>query len=83
MSKVKVTVEGEVQGQLDVKRFQLPGLTVRGECPECSKPFALDLKSHYLSYPTVGTPVTVHTCCEHCDREFAFDVTVRLTLEPA
>lgn len=39
---------------IDVKRFYMPGFTLKSTCPQCGVVAELDLSEHYLSYPNTG-----------------------------
>jgi hypothetical protein len=76
MENIKVEGKHEVQ----VKRFYLP-IKVDVQCPECKIVNTKDFEMDYLSYPTVNDEESVYMCCDECDVEFEFSVTLRLSLD--
>jgi len=67
--------------EIDVKRFYIPGVTVRAECPECGAVHESDLGVDYLSYPELGKPEPVYFICEDGEDHYVeFDVEVIIGL---
>lgn len=78
---MSLAIEGAPAGEVDCKRFYLPGVVLRTVCPKCSAPHVRDFGDHYLSYPTMNAP-EVHTLyCDGCSHEWP--VTLRLTVSLA
>lgn len=72
--------------RLDVKRFYLPGFTIRGTCPRCGEVVESDMGEEYLSFPSTDAD-TVYTLRHEADRadgkyeEHTWDVKVRLVVQ--
>ena len=66
--------------EVQVKRFYLP-IEVEVTCPDCQAKQKKDFESDYLSYPIANRKESVYVCCDDCDEEFEFDVTLRLSLD--
>jgi len=60
-------IEGKVTGEVDYKRFYLPGLKITAQCPVCKKDLLFDGDHDYISYPKLGSPSVVYFYCEACD----------------
>lgn len=45
---------------MDVKRFYMPGVTFKSNCPHCGELQSKDMERHYLSYPKMNSPLQVH-----------------------
>lgn len=63
-------VHGKFKGEIEVKRFYMPGIKFTELCPECSEPWEWDGESDYISNPVVGKPETIHAYCQECEREW-------------
>lgn len=66
--------------EIEVKRFYLP-LKMTVNCPHCNEEKNIDLSDDYLSYPTLNEAETIYQCCDHCDKEFEFDLTLRMSVD--
>jgi hypothetical protein len=75
--KLVGTVEGE---NIDVKRFYLPGISIKGVCPKCQAPWEHSFGENYLSYPTVGAVMRVGGYCQECDHEWSMGVVLSMSL---
>lgn len=73
-------VIGRASGQIDVKRFYIPGVKVIGNCKHCGKPVSFDMASHYLSYPVFGSESTEYFYCEPCDENTEFKIQLDLRI---
>ncbi len=74
-------IEGTISGTLDVKRFYLPGVTIKDNCPKCGVELIKDFSNgEYLSYPTAGKPEKIHFWCEECDEEWSGEVILDINL---
>jgi hypothetical protein len=83
---VSVRVKGKARGQLDVKRFYLPGVTISDDCPKCRREVAYPLSTgndRYLSYPIVGEPSDFHFYCHECGAEWTVRLLLTISLKPA
>lgn len=78
-------IVGKASGEIDVKRFYIPGLEVQGNCPKCRAEFTRDFSTDYLSYPQIGEPKTLHLYCPECDhewqRQMVLDISLKLIKE--
>jgi len=66
--------------EIDVKRFYVP-LKMVVNCPHCNEEKKIDLSDDYLSYPTINEAEAIYQCCDHCDKEFEFDATIRMSVD--
>lgn len=66
--------------EIEVKRFYLP-VKFDIQCPHCGAINPIDLESQYLSYPTVNKKESEYRECDHCDKEFEFDIKVEVGVE--
>ena len=75
-------VEGVMSGDLDVKRFYLPGVVIHSQCPKCGAEYARDMADSYLSYPTAGEPFAYGCYCarEGCEHEWEMMMRIDVTL---
>jgi len=74
-------IEGECEGEIDVKRFYIPGVCLYDLCPKCEEEIEMDLGVMYLSYPIVGEEKTVHFYCEECDEEWDNTIILEMTIK--
>lgn len=50
------------------KRFYVPGVTLKANCPKCGAECERDLGGNYLSYPEYNSPIEIDLFCnEECD----------------
>ena len=77
----------KIQGQAGeiqlAKRFYVPGIVIKDNCPHCGTESTYDLSTSYLSHPTANKPIDFIQCCNKCNREWLKFVTVKLTVEVA
>ncbi len=66
--------------EIEVKRFYVP-LKITVNCPHCNEEKKIDLRDDYLSYPTLNEPEAIYQYCEHCENEFEFDATIRMSVD--
>lgn len=78
-----VTITGTMKGELDVKRFYMPGVKIKCKCPACGAPWEMDMALDYLSYPSAGKPTNASGYCGKCEHEWPVMVIVRVTVEAA
>lgn len=68
--------------ELDVKRFYVPGLVFKSECPKCSQVCHKDMADNYFQYPTTDTPIGITVYCEKCEHYWvAGHVLLKVTVE--
>jgi len=53
-SKALVVLNGAEEFEVNVKRFCLPGVELRRNCPGCGDLTVVDMGERYLSYPTAN-----------------------------
>lgn len=70
MAKIK----GFFKGELDVKRFYLPGIVIEDNCSECNKLVKFDGENDYLSYPNMDELQMIHMYCEDCNHDWSLPV---------
>jgi transcription elongation factor Elf1 len=78
-----ITIQGEVTGELDVKRFYLRGLQVTFNCPACQKENQVRLDKTILNYPELGSVNRAYLDCQHCNAELTIPLYVRINVSPA
>lgn len=61
-----VVIEGAAKGPTNEKRFYLPGVIVKAECPICASLVEEDLGKEYISYPHYGVPFDLKCWCGEC-----------------
>lgn len=83
MSTPPVVIEGTGAGPTGIKRFYVPGITVRTACPHCGLPWERNLDDRYLSHPTLGEPFDFRFYCDHCNEEWSAKMILRVSLELA
>jgi len=81
----KPTYEVAAGVEMDDKRFYLPGVTVKANCPKCNKEHAFDLGEdpYSLSYPKIGEETEVYAECDDCDTELSVKVKLHVGIEVA
>lgn len=55
---------GKAKGELDVKRFYIPGVKIESKCPKCGTKYVKDLERDYFFEPSVNQPQDFHFECE-------------------
>jgi len=80
-------IEGKASGGTGDKRFYIPGVVLKDNCPKCKKEVELDMAVRYLSYPSIGGKEKVHFyCCEDdggCAEEWTKHVILELSVREA
>ena len=66
--------------EVEVKRFYIP-LKMAVNCPHCNAEKKIDLSDGFLSYPTLNEVEAIYQFCDHCDKEFEFDLTLRMSVD--
>lgn len=63
-------VVGRAKGELQDKRFHIPGVKIKTKCPKCGTPQQKDLSQEYFSYPQINKFQDFHfECDEYMDEE--------------
>ena len=70
-------------GEIDVKRFYIPGTIIQDHCPECKHLNELDLEDQYLSYPKVGEPEGLYFHCDECEHEWQPEIIIEIKVSEA
>jgi hypothetical protein len=68
-----------VAGTEMAKRFDLPGLKLEEDCPECGNHVVKDFKDA-LSYPIVGQPEQVYLYCNECEHEWPVSIIIDIAV---
>ena len=77
MTVKTITVKGKEE--LSIKRCYL-NAQVKLTCPYCEAENERDFNDHYMSYPTTNEKEIEGHCCNECDEEFFYDVTLKIKL---
>lgn len=77
-----VRVEGNLNGEIDVKRFYLEGIKIISNCPKCGKEAVFDGDSDYLSYPKANEVDTVCFYCGSCDDDWLEEIKLKISIIP-
>lgn len=73
-------ITGSFKGEVDCKRFYMPGVVASDICPKCAKDIVLDHNQHYIEYPTIGTPCLLYFYCSGCDTDWTRKVLLNLQI---
>lgn len=60
--------------ELDVKRFYLPGIVLRDDCPKCGAECVHDFGKWYLSYPQANEAFLEGLYCRACSHEWKVEL---------
>lgn len=79
-SRAPCVVEGSLAGRLElgVRRFYMPGVTVRSRCPKCSRAWRRKMSEDYFPYPTAGEPFPLRCYCRDGSCGHEWNVMLRL-----
>lgn len=79
-----VMILGVCEGDLGIKQFSLPGVSLRVTCPQCQVQIRKNLGGRagyqYLINPPVGKPFLHQIQCEDCHHEFPVRLRLDITL---
>ena len=83
-----VKVTGKVKPMdIDDKRFCIDGVYLESECPECGKTETKHLGADYLTYPSIGSAISIEfwheAPDEWCDHFWEDEIVLTLTVESA
>lgn len=67
--------------EIDVKRFHVPGYSVKGRCPKCFMTTELDLDTDYLSFPQANKVFTTRVICNSCGEDLEVTLRIRISVE--
>ncbi len=74
-------INGTCDGQIEEKRFRLPGVAIEAECPNCQHPNINNLGGDdYLTFPWANKPFAYYLCCRECDHEWTINVVLNISL---
>jgi rRNA maturation protein Nop10 len=78
---MKIVQQPDVSGQELSKRFYLPGLRLRDDCPECGASVEREHAPYdYVSYPSGGVSThSVYFTCPTCEHEWGAEYTLTIT----
>ena len=75
-------VKGKFDGDIEVKRFYMPGIIVEDECSKCLEVVEWSGESDYISYPnTSDKNMHVHMYCQDCENEWEIPITLEITVK--
>lgn len=60
-------VRHDPHGEIDDKRFYLPGVVLEDTCPSGDHVVTMDLGEQYLSYPIIGAVDSAWWYCGQCE----------------
>lgn len=72
---------GSFVGNVECKRFYMPGIKAFSVCPKCKEERELDFKDQYLSYPVVNRFQNVYFFCEPCNTDWEEEVKLEVSLK--
>ena len=73
---------GENVGQVDTKRFYIPGVMLGATCPDCKSEVFQDFHGNdYLINPVMGVPIERTIYCEHCYHEWTCKIIVKIDVK--
>ena len=74
-------ITGQMKGQIDCKRFYMPGVRVHSECPKCGKHFDNEFEGDSFNNPFANEPEKLYFYCDHCNEEWQVPVILKVSLE--
>lgn len=72
---------GNFIGNVECKRFYMPGIKAFSLCPKCKEERGLDFNDHYLSYPVVNRFQPLYFYCEPCDENWEEEAMLKVSLK--
>ena len=72
-----MNISGALEGELEIKRFYLQGLTIIDRCPKCGAELDYD---DYLSYPEMNMEMKLSRHCGECKYEWDQKVILKVEL---
>lgn len=76
-----IAITGKCSGQIEVKRFYMPGIVIDAVCPNCNEMVVDDFAENYISFPEVGSPFIYGLYCRECEHEWEFKLQLDITLK--
>ena len=73
-------VTGTAYGEIDVKRFYIPGIKIKGKCKHCGKKVVFDLSEHYITNPVIGGTNQEWFYCEACDQNTELNIKIDISV---
>jgi len=73
-------IMGKISGKIDVKRFYMPGLLIRDDCPSCGASEMKDMSHQYVSYPNIGAKILFGFYCDECEHEWEKNIIINITV---
>lgn len=69
--------------ELDIKRFSIPEIIIKDNCPNCGIECNYDLGGiQSLAYPLVNTPIAINMYCgDGCEHEWKVQAILKVNLE--
>lgn len=72
--------ETTIRGEIEAKRFYLPGFTLSRECTDCGEQIEWDGDHQYISNPELEVRETIDLYCD-CGQEVQVDIVLHLSVE--
>jgi hypothetical protein len=71
---------GSFIGNVECKRFYMPGIKVVSVCPKCNEERELDFNDQYLSYPVVNRFQNIYFYCEPCEENWDEEIMLEIKI---
>jgi len=75
-----VKISGKPEGQIDIKRLYLPGVTLTAKCP-CGGDATRDFALECMYYPVMNEPFDVSVYCPNCNKTVTVQVMLKVSLK--
>lgn len=76
----KMKIIGSFVGNVDCKRFYMPGIKAFSVCPNCKREHEIDFIEQYLSYPVVNRFQNIYFYCEPCNENWEEEAMLEVKL---
>lgn len=73
-------IKGKPEGEIDEKRFYLPGVVVNWKCDNCGHQHVHDFYQHHLSYPKMNVLFDETLWFTECNHEETVKLMLRINL---
>ena len=74
----------DIPFEISVKKFYIPAIVIKDQCPKCGKECIHKMCDNYLYYPQAHSPETLDMSCRGeggCGHEWTVPVVVKVSLE--
>lgn len=76
---LQTKIIGQPKGNIDQKRFYLPGVTIISDCPKCRRSQTKDLGQHCIYYGgNLNGENKIYFYCEECEEGAEWNVIIFL-----